>query len=247
MISSEERIGDITFVTITDTGFNHLLNKTPNQDSVGYKVLDEDFVLAVSDGVGSCIKAKIGSEAAVISAKKVFSDIRGKERNIDLYEIVNRLINEWKLLLNQENLDDCCATLNVIMKFGNRLLLFSIGDGFIAVTSGDMEICSPDDNTLFANQTLCLCKTVNVKDFWIMETTLNKNNSYVVFVCSDGVANGIQEGQQMELVKEIETKISIKEIRQELESLVLELSEFSSDDRTVGVVKYARKDEEINW
>ncbi len=246
MISYENQYGDTTFVTVTDTGFNHLIENIPNQDTVDYMALEDDFVLALSDGVGSCIKAKVGSEAAVKSAKKVFFDIKETKKEPDLYQIVNWLINEWKLLLNTENLDDCCATLNTVMKFGNRVQMFSVGDGFIAVTSDDIEICSPKDNTLFANQTLCLCEAVKVKDFWTMEKTIHKNNSFAIFVCSDGVANGIQEGRELELVKEIETKISPKAIKQELESLVLDISEFSADDRTVGVVKYERKNEEFD-
>lgn len=247
MISRKEHRGDIFFVTVSDIGFNHRINNIPNQDSVGYEIIDKDFVLALSDGVGSCTNAKVGSEAAVNSAKRVFSYIKEKDIKSDLYEIVNRLINEWKLLLNTENLDDCCATLSVVMKFGHRLLLFSIGDGFIAVSSGDIGICSPEDDTLFANQTLCLCKEVNYIDFWAEEITLQNNISYAIFICSDGIANGIQKGKEIELVKEIETKISDETIKHELESLVLELSEFSADDRTIGVVKYERKNEESDW
>jgi serine/threonine protein phosphatase PrpC len=243
MISSEEKCGDIIVVTVSDIGFNHFSNNISNQDSVGYTVIGEDFVLALSDGVGSCKKAKTGSEAAILSAKKVFSDVKRGIIKIDFHVIVNRLITEWKLFLSKEIIGDCCATLSIAMKLGDRLLLFSVGDSLLAVTSGEIKICSPEDNKLFANQTLCLCESVSSADFWTKEVMLKNNDNYVVFVCSDGVSNGIQLGREIELVKEIEMNITEGRIKQELESLVLDISEFSADDRTIGVVKYERKNE----
>ena len=127
------------------------------------------------------------------------------------------------------------------MKLGNKLLMFSIGDGVLAVTSRGMYCCAPTDTNMFANQTMCLNAGIHVEDFWTSEFRLDTYVPYVVFACTDGVANGIQEGKELELVSEIETKTSVDELQHELEALVIDISEFSSDDRTVGVVKYERK------
>ena len=88
---------------------------------------------------------------------------------------------------------------------------------------------------------MCLNAGIHVEDFWTSEFRLDTYVPYVVFACTDGVANGIQEGKELELVSEIETKTSDDELQHELESLLIDISEFSSDDRTVGVVKYERK------
>ena len=54
MISKEEQRGDLYAVIVTDIGVSHRLSNKPNQDAVLYSFLEDDFVLAVSDGVGSC-------------------------------------------------------------------------------------------------------------------------------------------------------------------------------------------------
>lgn len=241
MISRKEQHGDYIFVAVSDTGINHRIHNIPNQDAVDFIVSGDDFALAVSDGVGSCIKAEMGSKAAVTAVKVVFLLIKEIGLQLELSDIVSRIIAEWNRLLLAENLDDCCATLKVAMKFGNKLLLLSIGDGLLAVTSEGMQCSSPIDNCLFTNQTMCLNAAVEAADFWTYEFRLDTYVTYVIFVCSDGVANGIQEGREMELVSEIETDTAAENLQDELETLVVALLDYSSDDRTVGVVKYERK------
>lgn len=73
-----------------------------------------------------------------------------------MIDIPVELITEWKQLLSDELLDDCCATLKVAMKFGNKLILMSLGDGMLVVTSNGFKVGSPSDGMLFANQTRCL-------------------------------------------------------------------------------------------
>ena len=241
MISRKEQYGDYTFVTVSDTGVNHAVHGIPNQDAAMFVFTNEDFALAVSDGVGSCARADIGAQAAVTSVKAVFCLIKEMQAPIDCDEITEQIIDEWKRRLGSTNLDECCATLKAVMKFGNKLMLFSIGDGVLAVTSRGMHCCAPIDTNMFANQTMCLNTGVQTKDFWMSEFRLDTYVPYVVFACTDGVANGIQEGKELGLVSEIETELSEEELQHELESLVIDISEFSSDDRTVGVVKYERK------
>lgn len=237
----KEQHGDYTFMTVSDTGVNHAVHGIPNQDAAMFMVTNEDFALAVSDGVGSCARADIGAQAAVTSVKGVFCSIKEMQAAPDCDEILEQIIDEWKQLLGSTNLDECCATLKAVMKFGNKLMLFSIGDGVIAVTSRGMHCCAPIDTNMFANQTMCLNSGIQAKDFWTSEFRLDTFVPYVVFACTDGVANGIQEGKELELISKIETETLEDELQHELEALVIDISEFSSDDRTVGVVKYERK------
>ena len=51
----------------------------------------------------------------------------------------------------------------------------------------------------------------------------------------------------MDLVRNIETEIPGDKLRKELENLVEELSDYSSDDKTVGVVKYERTNAKSDW
>ena len=240
MISKKENHGECTFVVVSDIGVSHRINGVPNQDAADYVSINEDFALAVSDGVGSCKKAELGSAAAVEAVKRVFLSQQGKSLPSALTEITGQIIDEWKLLLADTNPDDCCATLKAAMKFGDKLLLLSVGDGLLAVSSSGMKCCAPTDNTLFTNQTRCLDSSIKKDDFWTAVFKLDIYVPYVVFACSDGVSNGIQEGREMDLIKEIETQITASELQSELETLLVDISDYSSDDRTVGVVKYER-------
>lgn len=238
MISKEQKEGRCTFVTITDTGVNHRIDDIPNQDSVGFKINSDSFVMAVSDGVGTCKKSEIGSKNAVTAVISIFDEIISGVLSINNYDVAERIIYEWMKLIDDESIDDYCATLKVVMKLNDKLLLMSIGDGLLIVSSDGMYITAPDNTYLFANQTDCLNSKVKASDFWIDEFLLDTNVPYIVFICTDGVSNGIQENQELEFVNELEKNTKSSLLKDELEGFVINISEYSRDDRTLGVIKY---------
>lgn len=240
MISKKENHADCTFVVVSDTGVSHRVKGVPNQDAADYVSINGDFALAVSDGVGSCKKAELGSAAAVEAIKRVFLSLQSQPLPSVLTKITRLIVDEWMSLLAGANPDDCCATLKAAMKLGDKLLLISVGDGLLAVSSSGMKCCAPSENTLFTNQTLCLNSSIKEDDFWTSVFKLDIYVPYVVLACSDGVSNGIQEGREMDLIRDIETQITASELQSELETLLVDISDYSSDDRTVGVVKYER-------
>lgn len=244
MISEEKQIGDYTFVVISDDGLSHRLKKIPNQDAVMYEVDCEDYVIAVSDGVGSCRKSDIGSKNAVESIRMLFLQIKTGELSFEKNDVAKTIIETWKTLIKDENIDDYCATLKAAIKIGNELMLISIGDGILAISSNGISRIAPVEDGFFVNQTACLNKDVKSTDFWISVFRLDTYVTYVVFLCTDGVANGITEGQELELVRELETSIDNSLLKDELEGLVVSISDYSADDRSVGVVKYERKNAE---
>ena len=87
MISQTEHYGDYTVVLITDPGISHQMGNKQNQDAVGFTSIDDDYVVAVSDGVGSCKMAELGSNAAVAAAKNVFSAIKANNLAMEITEI----------------------------------------------------------------------------------------------------------------------------------------------------------------
>ena len=244
MISRKEQHNDCTFVSISDTGLSHRVDDIPNQDAVDFILKGNDYVMAVSDGVGSCKRAEIGSRAAVAAVESVFEKIQQTEGIPAVAEISKQIIDAWKQQLVNEVLDDCCATLKAVMKFGGRLLLFSIGDGLLAVSSRGMKACAPTDNSTFTNQTRCLNGSVTANELWTSSFKLDLYVPYTVFACTDGIANGIQEGRELDLVAEIETETAASALQSELENLVVDIADYSSDDRTLGVIKYERKNAE---
>lgn len=238
MISCEEHANGLTIVTLSDIGSAHRALLMPNQDSADFVIDGEDFVLAVSDGVGSCPKAELGSKAAVASCIRVFTSIKNKVLDFGSDNIADAIISEWRVCLEREDPDDCCATLKAMFKIGQEIKAVSIGDGFIAISSAGYELVSPPEEGAFSNETNCLCSQTRLCDLWVGGFDLDVRTPYAAFCCTDGVANGIVAGQEADLVKEIEKRTSADMLRKELEGMLEEISAYCADDKTVGVVKY---------
>lgn len=81
------------------------------------------------------------------------------------------------------NVNEYCATLKAVFKYGNLLKVFSIGDGFVAVVSEGINMLSPVDEVDFTNETKCLNADVTKYDFWNADFRLDLYKSYVVVAC----------------------------------------------------------------
>ncbi len=239
MISKENFIGNLTCASVTDIGKNHKKLNIPNQDAVLYECMNEDFVLGVSDGVGSCKKAEIGSLNAVETCREIFRDIEAGKISFESEIILNALIDSWKEHCEGET-NEYCATLKAAFKKGNVLKVVSVGDGFVAVVSDGINVLSPMDEVDFTNETKCLSAEVTQYDFWTFDFRLDMYKSYVVVACTDGIANNIQRGKEIELAEEIEKNIIGSVLKTSLEELVADIADYSFDDKTIGVVKYER-------
>ncbi len=240
MISDVRYSGDHTFIALSDRGIDHQHNHIPNQDAAMFELLGEDFVIAVSDGVGTCKKAEIGSRKAVEAVRSVFFRIKGSSLRFQVKTLAKMIIDRWMELLPEKEIDDHCATLKTVFKIDESLFLLSIGDGLLMVTSDGTSMAAPGQDNLFSNQTACLNKKTRTEDFWSDEFTLRDLKPYVIFLCTDGVANSIAEGRELEFVHELETNIKAMALKKELEDFVENISHYSGDDRTIGMVKYER-------
>ena len=106
MISRKEQHGDSTFVIVSDTGVNHRIKQIPNQDAINFLVIGDDFAMILSDGVGSCVKAELGSKSAVSAVENVFTVIKDRGLQMDPPAIAGWIIQEWTKLLADENPND---------------------------------------------------------------------------------------------------------------------------------------------
>lgn len=237
---NEERYGNLIFVTASDIGSNHQRLGQPNQDAVASFCAGEDFVLSVSDGVGSCKKAELGSRFAVDSSVKLFREIKNGFIPFETDIITERLIELWYFSIADGNIDDYCATLKTVFKIVNQVKVLSIGDGFVGISSDGLNLISPTDETHFTNETNCLNAQSSESDFWTADFYLDTFKPYVIFCCTDGIANGILPGKEISLIQEIEKNVHVDQLRQVLEEFLSDVSNYSFDDKTIGVVKYER-------
>ncbi len=240
MIVKESKKGDLTFVTISDIGTIHQSLNLPNQDSTAFAEMNGDFVLAVSDGVGSCKYAEKGSKAVVDSCINTFHALKAGILSFDSPKIAQAIWAEWQTLLTEECLDDCGATVQAAFKYGNHIILFSVGDGFSIFSSESKQIASENFEATFLNDTFCLNSSFDSNSFCCKEIPLNENDSFVIVCCTDGFSNGIEANKEIEFVRELETNVTTDTIRTELESFVNAISKISFDDKSVGVVKYGK-------
>lgn len=240
MISAIKEVGNLSAITLSKTGENHVKMGISNQDSISFESNEENFVLVVSDGVGSCKYSDIGSKAAVSICVDLFKEILDGKLNLDNTKIVSELIQRWKGLFG-ENCEEYCATLKLAIKIGNKLSLFSLGDGFVAVTSDGMRVISPEENSSFTNETKCLDARITASDIWTNNFTIDTNTSYVLMACTDGVSNGIKTGDELAFAEEIEKNVGREVLMVELQEFLEVISEYCFDDKTLGVVKYEQQ------
>ena len=240
MITKEDHRGDLVFVTVSDIGSSHRILCMPNQDSTAFNCDGEDYVIAVSDGVGSCKHADQGSCFATDVCLKLFDLIKALELPFESKTISAALISQWQERIADNQFDEYCATIKAVFKLGNRVKIVSLGDGIAALSSDGIHIISPSEEVIFSNETKCLSSQVSPDSIWIGDYRLDTQKPYVIFCCTDGVANGIVQGQILNLIDEIEKGTDSNDLRSELESLVTEIGNYCFDDKTVGVVKYER-------
>lgn len=238
MISKVEEFDKFTFVTISDIGANHKALLMPNQDAADFCCDNGDFVLVVSDGVGSCKKAEMGSKYVVNACVEIFKKLQNGHIDFENDTIAEELIFIWTNSIENDIIDDYCATVKTVFKIGNIIKIVSIGDGFVAVSSDGINLITPMEDASFTNETKCLGKHIKISDFWIADFQIDTRKSYAIMCCTDGVANAILDGKELELVEDIEKNIISNELKNELEELIKDISEYSFDDKTLGVVKY---------
>lgn len=241
MISEEKRDGDLYFLKVTEIGANHRAMLLPNQDAISSLCIGDNFVLAVADGVGSCKKADLGAKAAVAACVATFEHIVDHTISFDSTMVAKAILDTWKEKLEYTELDECCTTLKAVFKLGNTLKIVSLGDGFIAVSSDGIKMLSPTEDNTFTNETNCLRPHTREDTFWIADFHLDMYKPYAILCCTDGIANGLVSGSELDLAEEIEKRIARENLEAEVEELVVDISNYCFDDKTIGVVKYERK------
>lgn len=242
MILRQEQGDGLTLAVLSERGANHRILCLPNQDAAAFKRAGEDFVLSVSDGVGSCSRAGQGSKYAVECCVSLFEELKGGRIPFENGALVRELAAAWRARIPEGEADDYCATLKAVFKIGGMAKVVSLGDGFAALTSDGMRLLSPADETHFTNETRCLSARTQEGDFWTADFPLDTYKPYAVVCCTDGVANGLLPGTELSLVEDIEKEIAAVDLTAALRSLLEDISNYCFDDMTLGVVKYERED-----
>ena len=116
-------------------GPRHVREGRANQDAWASCRLPQGVVLVVSDGVGSCRYAEIGSRAACRAVRDAVQLMKPETSPTELTE---RITAAWNSRLERRNPTECASTcLFSVRTHGGRLLVGGLGDGLAVVTSSD--------------------------------------------------------------------------------------------------------------
>ena len=238
MIIRQERCEKISFLGISGKGDTHQKNGKPNQDAIGFNMFEDSFVIAVSDGLGSCNNAHIGAQTAVALCNKIFMEIEDGQLRFRPEDIVKRLSNLWDETFPKIVSKDYSTTLKSAFLKNNEIITVSIGDGllFTCVNNSVNDLKNTED--AYVNETACLSHGIRPDAF--KTACIEKAETVFLCICTDGVSSVISEGRELEFFNELKKAESIHNLDSEIENMLIEMSKYNSDDKTIALVRYER-------
>ena len=181
----------------------HVQKGIPNQDFWMARQYKWGNVVVVSDGLGSKLHSDHGSKAAcfaVLEAAKTYSN-NCQARFEDILSLIH--VN-WLVKVSPFSPYDCSATCLFVIQIDGQLTFGRLGDGLIAIhgeTESDCLILSDNKQDSFSNFTCSLTKDFNLAQW---ETaTMGIQNCRAVVLCTDGIADDLLPGKQMDFAQEL--------------------------------------------
>lgn len=202
-----------------------------NQDAYWVGKVSGGYVVALSDGLGSCKYSEVGSRTLCETVHTL-----ADKRNCiidDADGFIRQVEEEWRLSIRYRlyKTEDCSATALFAVVGRNKTWIFRLGDGIIGAKCVDKTIVlyDPKESGII-NITDCLGIT---SSYW-EKISINTDVLQGIFVCSDGVADDNDEANLRDLVDGIYAEYGSQtkeEIEEDLAHWVPTLK--SSDDKTV--------------
>jgi len=246
----DERSGNI--FCKSNIGARNLENHFDNQDAFDARINDNYIVVAVADGLGSCVHSQIGSQIAVnILCDWVENEmIEFKELAPDVSRILcNRIVDRWR-----NTIGDYYATYDTTLLFivyiNNSLLIGSLGDGMVLLDiGGEYKNLSWQDK-VFGNQTASI-GSINAKEEFKIELIRNidMNDMITAVIATDGISDDIDEQNQVKLidyVKNLTIDRGFEETSKEINQWVDNWkSLYNSDDKTIAIISIKGAKDEL--
>lgn len=155
-----------------------------NQDAFQCLPLEDGWLLALSDGLGSKRDSAAGARALCAGAARIAQEVpEAWETPVAFAEAVHR---DWLARLGDLDPEECCATLLAVRVRGNRAWMVRLGDGFAALRAdGRVHVLADLKDSRFANETDCVSGLLPLEALaW---KTLDFQELQGAVLCSDGV------------------------------------------------------------
>lgn len=205
-----------------------------NQDNILAEETAGGWLIAVSDGVGSCAYSEIGSTAACRTVGAVIKRFDGIPADVDLFfrEIHAGWISD--VSSHGHTVCECYATLLFCFCRGNRLFAARLGDGIIGIKADGQDFLMFDTKKdHYNNETDCLFEVYDPSAWEVLDLECSRVEGVVA--TTDGLSLAQHErNAYMEFVSDI-----IAEYRKSTaEEIVADLHKWlpeweGSDDRSV--------------
>lgn len=205
-----------------------------NQDFFIAQKIENGFVVALSDGLGSKKTSQIGSKAICESVVEEAVELKQGLADISPSKFIFNIHRRWLKKLVPYTVNECYATILALIFYSGRLLALRLGDGFIGFwTNEGVYVLFDKKENYFTNETDCLTESCNIDQFEFTEYDVSELNGGVM--CSDGIAIGeMNENDLKSFTKDfIEGYKTMKlgEINIDIESWVKDWQ--GTDDKTL--------------
>lgn len=169
----------------------HLRNGLPNQDAWCAHHYEWGDVLVVSDGLGSCPRADVGSLAACNAVNEA-ADFCFKSSSMESPDLPHVIQILWRLLVYPLPPQECSATCLFVIREENGTVHFGmLGDGLLAAVkkNGEVELVTDDKSDSFSNFTSSLSSASPANDWKIRRAPEDIYSGFLL--CSDGIADDL--------------------------------------------------------
>lgn len=163
-----------------------------NQDFFLSKPYEEGYIIVVSDGMGSKQFSHFGSKYICESVYDIISNYTFDLDIISFKDVIYACHEEWKKRLDGYDINQCYATLLVIVIRKNQIKAARLGDGFLSIYADGKVSCLYDKKeTYFVNETDCLKDVLDREKIEIIELEYLKFKGAIV--CTDGIEIGTMQ------------------------------------------------------
>lgn len=172
----------------------HRAERRPNEDAwLGVKGIFGTLVV-VSDGLGTCPRARRGSRMACLAVRDA---IRHWTRSVDATTaaLVRLVELRWRVRIAPDPPEDCAATcLFALVRPSGELLVAGLGDGMVAVRVDGQatQWVLGQRGAGFSNQTAAL-GAARGPDAWSFRTFDTRARPFAAVITTDGISDDLLE------------------------------------------------------
>lgn len=160
-----------------------------NQDYYICSSVGNGYVLVVSDGMGSKKYSQIGAKTICEVIYEKYKKSVISLRDISWIHFLQDCHSQWINSLDKYDINQCCATMIVLIIQNDHLKAARLGDGFLSIQiDNQVHMLMDKKAEYFANETDCLASVFDKEHVEVFEADFDIFSGAVA--CTDGIEIG---------------------------------------------------------